>query len=166
MKTGIMGTHGTGKTTLALCLAADLKKNHPGEKVGLLTEVARACPFPVNENATREAQLWIFHRQMTAEIEMTAQNEMLICDRTILDSLAYSQWAGFEDIVATYLPIALDWMDTYDEIFFMQSNNGLADDGFRSIEPEFQKGINLILKRWLKLYDLTYTSACTGEKTI
>jgi len=164
MKIGIAGTHGTGKSTFALRMAADLKQSLPGENVGLLAEVVRKCPFPVNENATREAQLWIFHRQMTAEIEMIARNEILICDRTILDSLAYSQWAGFEDVVDAYLPIALDWMKTYDEIYYVKSNNGLSDDGFRSMEPGFQKGIDLILNHWLKFADITFANVCLGER--
>ena len=52
-KVALVGTHGVNKTTIAYELAGVLKRR--GRTVELLTEIARECPFPLNENATREA---------------------------------------------------------------------------------------------------------------
>ena len=165
MKIGIMGTHGAGNTIFALSMAVNLKKKHPAENVGMLTEVARQCPFPINENTTRDSQLWIFHMQIPAEIEMLAKNEILVCDRTILDSLAYAQWTGFADLVDAYLPLAIDWIDTYDEIYWMRPGGGpLADDGFRSIDPDFQKEIDQIFADLVGIYNLPAERVCLGDK--
>lgn len=166
MKIGVTGTHGVGKTTFALRITGHLTKIYPGENIGLLAEVARQCPFAINENTTREAQLWLFHMQMPAEIEMAVKNEILVCDRTILDSLAYAQWAGFLDMVDAYLPIAIDWVDTYDEIYWMRPNGGqLVDDGFRSIDPDFQNEIDQIFAGWFRIYNLPAARVCLGDKT-
>ena len=74
MKSNIIafsGAHGTGKTTAVYDLAAKLKKN--GVNVGIITETARECPFPVMSSGCHVppeySQLWIFNRQMQAEIE-------------------------------------------------------------------------------------------------
>lgn len=167
MKIGIMGTHGAGKTTFALRMVAELKKNHPGENVGMLTEVARQCPFTINKNTTREAQLWIFHMQIPAEIEMAAKNEILVCDRTILDPLVYAQWAGFADLVDAYLPIAIDWAGTYDEIYWARPGSGrLTDDGFRSVDTGFQKEIDRIFAAWFRDYNIPATRCCFGGAKI
>jgi len=105
MKIGFMGTHGTGKTTRARAMAAQLKAKDPAKRLTLLSDVARSCPLPVNEKTSDLARRWIFHRQMTREVECVAQNDIVVCDRTILD-MAYARRAGF-DFVEIYLPVAL-----------------------------------------------------------
>ncbi len=153
MKIGIMGTHGTGKSTLAFELSTDLKHKLPADTVGILSEVARLCPWSINEGVSEEAQRWIFHRQMVDELEATYRNEHLVCDRTILDSLAYSEYAGF-DFVSSYLTIALNWLKTYDQLHFLRPSREIADDGFRSIDVGFQKDIDTILNTWINHYKL------------
>ena len=157
MKIGIMGTHGTGKTTFALQTAADLKQSCPGSQVGLLSEIARKCPFPTNKDTSIEAQLWIFHAQMQAELEMSARNEILVCDRTILDSLAYSREAGLVEMVDEYFYIAIDWLKTYDHLYYCIPRHEIADDGFRAQDPAFQARINIILKEWVDRYHIPVT---------
>ncbi len=158
MKTGIMGTHGTGKTTYALRLAANLKHLQPGNQIGILGEVVRSCPFLVNQDATEEAQRWIFHEQFVREIEESSRNETLICDRTVLDSLAYSQRAGFHDLVGEAMPLALRWMKTYDELYFLQPDTDPpADDGFRDTDRAFQMEIDRILAGWVIDYKIPAT---------
>ena len=57
MKVAFIGTHGVGKTTLAYGLAMRLKQL--GANVGFLEEVARRCPFPINEETSLQAQVLI-----------------------------------------------------------------------------------------------------------
>ncbi|MFW6282422.1 MAG: hypothetical protein ACOC1P_00005, partial [Minisyncoccales bacterium] len=67
MKIAFLGTHGTGKTTLAHDLVTKLKKQ--GIDAGFLSEIARKCPFPLNEERTKKSQIWIILNQIIAEIE-------------------------------------------------------------------------------------------------
>ena len=57
MKIAIAGTHGTAKSTLANKQFESIKSEYPDLSVGILTEVVRDCPLPINKNATSEAQL-------------------------------------------------------------------------------------------------------------
>src|SRR5258706_4357439 len=86
-KVALVGTHGVNKTTIAYELAGVLKRK--GRTVELLTEIARECPFPLNEQATREAYQWIIARQVQLEIEKSPRADVLVCDRSVLDNFAY-----------------------------------------------------------------------------
>ncbi len=154
MKIGIMGTHGTGKSTLALKLAAEYKHNHPDMNVGLLTEITRESPFPRNKDTTIEGQLWIWHAQFKKELEMTAQYEILVCDRTVLDNLAYSRYAGFNILCDDYFYSALNWLDTYDALYWLRPGKELVADGFRDSDPIFQADIDAIFKEWINKYHI------------
>ena len=109
-KIGILGTHGAGKTTLALALAARIKAARPDLAVEALAETARACPLPIGEHTTADSQRWIFCRQMSAEIETAARCQVLVCDRTILDNLAYAEAADL-DLAYLFLSAALGLAD-------------------------------------------------------
>jgi len=155
MKIGIMGTHGTGKSGFALQMAAKLKKIWPGVQIGIVSEIARDCPFPVNKDTSVEAQLWIYHAQMKAELEMSVKNEILVCDRTVLDGMAYTKEAGFMEIFEECFYNALSWLDTYDEIYWCRPQTAIADDGFRDMDPAFQSRIDLIIEHWVTQYNIT-----------
>lgn len=148
MKIGIMGTHGTGKTTLAKQLEEIyLKLDGP---VALVTGVARSCPWPINQGASEEAQRWIFHRQMLSELEAMAAAENVICDRTSLDSLAYAYVGGMDQVVEDYLGAALDWLATYDQLFWLRPAPGrLVEDGQRDCDPAFQAAVDRTFKLWI-----------------
>jgi len=155
MKIGICGTHGTGKSMFALRLATQFKAEYPGKQVGLLSEVVRSCPFPVNQQTSVLAQAWIFHSQMIKEIEMESRNDILICDRTILDSVAYSERAGFMDQMLLHLTVALSWITTYGEIYFLRPHDNPAADGFRDTDVDFQKEVDQILAGYIKTYGIS-----------
>ncbi len=154
-KIGIMGTHGTGKTTFAMTLAADLKREDPKTRVGLVSEVARSCPFEINENAGRQAQAWIFHQQFVKEIEAASRNDIIVCDRTVLDALAYSQYRNFKSQVDSALHQALDWMATYDNLSWLRPTRLPEADGCRSTSLAFQRAIDDILADWIQKFGLT-----------
>ena len=153
-KIGILGAHGTGKTTLSFQMAAFVKKKYPGKNVGILGEVVRSCPLTKEANAER-FQSWAFHSQITREIEAELRNDILICDRTVLDSLAYSLVAGLPEMVDLYLPVAVKWMQTYGQIYFLRPNGqAIADDGVRYTRLEGQAEIDSILHGWVEEYGL------------
>jgi hypothetical protein len=153
---GLMGTHGTGKSTYAQALLASAQDIFYGEGcVAIINEVARSCPYPVNRETTEEAQLWIFTKQMQKELEALCKAEYIICDRTILDGLAYAEAAGLTDMVDAFLPPALMWMERYTHIYWFRPVAGrLVADGFRDTDPAFQTEIDSILSYWVKAYHI------------
>ena len=86
-KIAFVGTHGTGKTTLAHELVSKLKRE--GIDVGFLGEIARKCPLPINEQTSKKSQIWIILSQIIREIEEEGKSDFLICDRSVLDSYCY-----------------------------------------------------------------------------
>lgn len=152
VKIGVIGAHGTGKSTLVLGLAARIKEFNPGLKVGIVSEVARSCPWPVNKETTEEGQTWIFHKQTLEELEAAKRNDVVICDRTVLDNLTYAYRAGFHNVVKNLLTVAVAWMRTYDLILFVRPGDyAPTDDGFRDSDKEFQREIDCQINDWLRL---------------
>lgn len=143
-KIALVGTHGVNKTTIAYELAGVLKRK--GRTVELLTEIARECPFPLNEQATREAYQWIIARQVQLEIEKSPRADVLVCDRSVLDNFAYyvrryGKVGEEADALGLY---CRSWMRTYDLLVRLPVVEALAPDGFRSTNAEFQREIDLL----------------------
>ena len=143
-KIALVGTHGVNKTTIAYELAGVLKRK--GRTVELLTEIARECPFPLNEQATREAYQWIIARQVQLEIEKSPRADVLVCDRSVLDNFAYyvrryGSKAEESEALGAY---CRSWMRTYELLVRLPVIEPLAPDGFRSTDREFQREIDLL----------------------
>jgi hypothetical protein len=155
-KVALVGTHGVNKTTIAYELAGVMKRR--GHRVELLTEIARECPFPLNERATREAYQWIIARQVQMELEKSARAEVLVCDRAVLDNFAYYARrygeSGFE--ARALLAYCRAWMNTYDLLVRCPITHALAADGFRSTDLEFQYEIDRLCD---KLFESAYNEA-------
>ena len=143
-KVALVGTHGVNKTTIAYELAGVLKRK--GRTVELLTEIARECPFPLNEQATREAYQWIIARQVQLEIEKSPRADVLVCDRSVLDNFAYYvRRYGSNGEEAEALGVySRSWMRTYDLLVRLPIVEALAPDGFRSTDTGFQREIDLL----------------------
>ncbi len=143
-KVALVGTHGVNKTTIAYELAGVLKRR--GKTVELLAEIARECPFPLNEQATREAYQWIITKQIQLEIEKLPRAEILVCDRAVLDNFAYylRRFANTGDDCEALHNYCLSWMKTYDLLVRLPIEQALASDGFRSTDVNFQRQIDLL----------------------
>lgn len=156
MKVALVGTHGVNKTTIAYELAGVLKRR--GRTVELLTEIARECPFPLNEQASREAYHWIIARQVQLEIEKAPRADVLVCDRAVLDNFAYyvrryGEQGGDAEALSVY---CRSWMRTYDLLLRLPITEPLAPDGFRSTDVEFQHEIDGLCDRLFEeSYDRT-----------
>jgi nicotinamide riboside kinase len=142
VKVALVGTHGVNKTTIAYELAGVLKRK--GKTVELLTEIARECPFPLNEQATREAYQWIIARQVQLEIEKSPRADVLVCDRSVLDNFAYyvrrySRSGPEAEALGAY---CRSWIQTYDLLIRLPIAEPLAADGFRSTDKDFQREID------------------------
>lgn len=140
-KIGFTGTHGTGKTTACLELVTQLKKL--GVDANIVTNTARSCPLDINESATTDAQLWIMGTMMKKELE--SKSNVVVCDRTLLDVLAYTQRVN--PVMAEKMePFIKEYLKGYSIIFYMRPKEGyLREDGRRSINLKFQQDIKEVI---------------------
>lgn len=146
MKIAFIGSHGVGKTTLCYDLAGILKKHLP--TVGIVMEVARSCPLPINRETNLDAQSWILHTQIAMEIAGAAQNNAVVCDRAALDNYAYLVAAMGKHPVLDEL--VSYWMTTYDYLFKVPITSELQKDGIRDIDLRFQREIDKAVDRLLE----------------
>ena len=139
MKIAFIGTHGVGKTTLAYELCNELKKQDLD--VGFIDEIARRCPFPINESTNLEAQTWILATSIARELELNKIYPNIICDRSVLDNYVYL-YHRFGHIPELYA-LTRYWIRTYDLLFKVPlTRKYLRADGVRSTDLEFQEAID------------------------
>jgi GTPase SAR1 family protein len=141
MKVAFIGAHGVGKTTLCYDLASRLKRQD--RAVDLVKEVARRCPLPINRETTREAQAWILHTQIADEVAATAQNDIVICDRSVLDNYAYL--VNSAGRLPEYDALVRAWVPTYDRLFKVPIIDAPTFDGRRDMSQTFQRDIDGII---------------------
>lgn len=153
MKIAFIGTHGTGKTILAHELVARLKKK--GVDAGILSEVVRNCPFPINEEATKKSQIWIILNQIIKELESEEKYSTIVCDRSVLDGYCYyvnkfGRASFLEDLIKKHL-------STYTYLIRVPIRKGLLrKDKVRSTDEKFQKDVDEQFNRMLKLLNVKY----------
>ena len=147
------GTHGTGKSTQAYTLASHLKLR--GKTVILLDELARECPFTINKEASIDTQLWILCAQVKRELELKGKYEYVICDRSVIDTLAYTYAVGLHIDVGC-------WVDytsyNYHEVFFIDHKafNFQIADGVRDLDPEFRENVSEYILDLYEEYNIPY----------
>lgn len=147
----IAGTHGTGKTTLCYALASRLKDANPGKSVGLVSEVARRCPYPVNEATSAEAQEWIYGAHIVAELEALRLHDIVVSDRSVLDNLVYAWRAGLSGLASYSRAAAWHARKYYRALVFVRpGDEPISDDGFRSTDRKFRDDIDAHLAGWIR----------------
>ena len=146
MKLAVIGTHGVGKTTLSLALAAEANKR--GRNACHIGEVVRGSPFEINENNSADGAYWIVSTQIRMELEAKARGyQDIICDRSSIDPMIYMSVVGGEydvGLFSSWYNLALSWLHTYDMIVLMKSDNHISikPDGVRSTDKKFRDLIN------------------------
>ena len=147
MKFAFIGTHGVGKTTLCFELAALLKKRD--RIVEMVHEVARFCPLPINRDTTIDAQSWILHTEIAAELAAQHKAEIVICDRSVLDNFCYLLAAGRAPQLE---PLVKGWTATYQLLIKVPIVSPPGFDGLRDTDATFQRTIDekieSILSEW------------------
>lgn len=147
MKLALIGTHGTGKTTLAYEVCFRLKR--AGHSVELVTEIARRSPFPVNEATTLDGQLWILHAQIAAELDAAARAPHVICDRSVLDNYCYlvNKFGRQRDLE----PWLARWIETYSLLVSVPPTGDVVlSDGFRSENVDFRWRIHDLVEQMME----------------
>jgi len=158
-KIAIIGTHSAGKTTLSYLLAAKFKKENHNVKI--IQEVARSCPYALNEGMSWQACLWIYHEHMRKEIEAMQKFDTIICDRSCIDSFIYAEVKGCFHLdpgeIDHNFAAACKWMESYNKIIYVKPNGMLpVDDGVRSTDVEFQKKVEFMFDIWMQKYGVLY----------
>ena len=163
MKVAFIGTHGVGKTTLAFGLASHLKQL--GANVGFLEEVARRCPFPINEDTSLEAQIWIQVETIRREIELGKVYPEMVCDRSVLDNYCYMELRfGRQEAI---FGLVRHWSSTYDLLVKVPINEEyLQVDGMRSTDLAFQRAIDELLDSLLEETRIPYRPFTTLEDAV
>jgi adenylate kinase family enzyme len=154
MKIAFIGTHGTGKTTLAHSLVTNLKKS--GIDTGFLSEIARSCPFPINQETTKKSQIWIILNQIIKEIEAEDAYKIIVSDRSVLDGYCYYvRKFGRSKIIE---PLIIEHLKTYDKLIYVPIRKGLLKkDKIRSTDSKFQKEVKDVFENLIKEFNLKTT---------
>lgn len=165
MRVGFVGTHGTGKTTVAVALA---------ERLGyrLVTSASRrvhALGYEINDKATVVSQAATSMARLAAQLDAGLD---FVSDRTLLDSMAYNEyqlenlWAGDQQAQFWY-----DTMDTitaymmqqYDLIVYFPITFALEADGVRATDIKYQADIDSRIKAFLEKYRLRVYTIPNGD---
>jgi nicotinamide riboside kinase len=132
----IEGTHGTGKTTLAHALTARLKREH--HHAAQAGESARESPFletvVVHGRGAMDisAELHIFASQIVREQLQARHLELLVCDKSVVNVLAYARLVlAREDPTTTRLLAAMhdfcrSYVALYDVAFLVSDRYELG----------------------------------------
>lgn len=161
-KIAIVGTHGTGKTTLAYKICAAAKDRNMNATI--INEVARGCPFPLNEGSSLNGCIWMISDQLNKEMTAIAQKtDIIVCDRSLLDMIAYVPYERACGEIYEYLKIfCMKWFRTYDKVFWVHpSGEKIEPDGTRATDTKYQKAIHMQFQ-----YVLSYLIGLKSVKVI
>jgi nicotinamide riboside kinase len=152
-KIAVIGTHGVGKTTLAHQICVTLKERNINATI--IEEKVRSCPFPINEAATSDTDIWMVHTQVRAELEAVAQKyEAAVIDRCSLDAIVYwddrnTPHPYFEELKEA----SLQWFyDEYDMIVLLEPSSDtdpFAVDAVRDSGIDYRNRIRDLFREYV-----------------
>ena len=166
MKIALTGAHGTGKSTLAKFLQAEIEKRNLIASV--TPEVPRMICETVNDkeyfrrgNNSRLKQSLILLGQLVIEEQSQKNVNVQICDRTLFDHWAYSlSLFGKEILEGNYTEVYENFISqhckSYDKIFYLPIEFKPLDDGIRESDEKFQSEIDELIVGLLKKHNLNY----------
>jgi hypothetical protein len=127
-------------------------------------DVERQCPYPINQEASQEAQEWIFYHQIAAELHAVGRYDLVVADRTVMDVIAYSMAAGFRLQGDSLLAVWRRHSPWYSRIIFRHAatNAWNLEDGLRDTDPVFRARIEATLYELYK-YERVTTQARFSE---
>ena len=161
-KLGFTGAQSTGKTEKC----KELFKRY---RIPVIREIARCCPFPINKQATRNSQLWIFVTMVKRELEYGKNFPGgFCCDRTLADVLAYSESDGFNGLSKDFWAFTQGWMNTYSKIFFCRPSKDIPPtiDHVRDASPFWRAEIDRRIEGILKSMGIKYIEVKSIEDVI
>lgn len=172
MKIVILGSHGTGKTTLTKRLLGFLRDNYAFviEQVSLVKEsenVLLSKPmgrlqwkllpetpfeatqkgFTMNQDTSLESEFWMIAKQLELEL----QSAPWIADKCLIDMLAYARYFfGSEPEFLSVIERMCKRNINYDLVIYLPAGEfPIEDDGLRSTEIGFQMDIDRMIREIL-----------------
>lgn len=159
-KLAVVGAHGVGKTTLCDALEEALQNKL---RVGRVSEVARQCPYGINNQMSYDSAVWVVCTQTLLEMQEGRRAEVLICDRSVYDPMAYLKVFGPKreaidsvteaDLRTNYvglLQFVEGQMFTYDAVVFIsRGGKKIVADGVRDTDSEKQRLIQKVYEEFL-----------------
>lgn len=164
-KFAFVGSHNCGKTSTVWSVASELKKRG-FNRFNVVPEVARFCPYPLGSNFI--SNLWMITNQITLEAQTERFHDVVICDRSVYDNIAYAlTHSCSEEEVTVLSKIAEAWgrFSPYTVIFYFKPLT-LEADGVRTIDPALQKQVDVEIRQVLNriVPDITPVYIVTGDK--
>jgi hypothetical protein len=147
MKIAFVGAQCSGKTSTLLYVMSELKAAGCND-VTMIQELARSCPYPINQSGTFDSQIWMMLTQILTEQQLQHKWRVVLSDRSVIDPFIYSSYlanGGYIDKSA--LDFLADVMDAwikhapYDAIFLFEPFPIKADVD-RPADADFQSEIN------------------------
>ena len=141
MKIGITGAQSVGKTTLLNALRSEkLFKDY-----AICDEVTRRVKsygLPINEDGNDSTQLLI----MNEHIYNVFMYDNMLTDRTVLDGFVYSTYLFkhgriSDKTMGKVRDVFNRVWDQYDQVFYIEPEFEIVDDGTRSIDIAFRDEI-------------------------
>lgn len=167
IKIGMMGAHGTGKTSMAEAMV-----NSPAFSLfSLVPSTARQIKtygYPINREATELSQILVPLLRIVDESEAftNGHNRMykqgIISDRTLVDSLAYTMyqnahvWEGGDLVEHVTFRLTQMYMQTYTVLLYFPIYWGSVDDGVRDPDEKYRRAIDANIKTILELLGVEY----------
>lgn len=186
MKIVILGSHGTGKTTLAKRLLGYLRDNYEfkiekishvkDNQVILLEKTfgrlhwvylpetpfeATQHGFSMNKETSLESEFWMIAKQ----IELEMRSAPWVADKCLIDMLAYARYffADQPHFLKIIEDICLRNIN-YDLVFYLPSNEfPIEDDGLRLTDRDFQLSIDNIIKQIFADLSIPYQQLPEGR---
>ncbi|MDO8656327.1 MAG: AAA family ATPase [Nanoarchaeota archaeon] len=149
-KIGLLGTHGTGKTTLAHGVAAEIKKNdYTVRVISEIATIARERGFPIDRETTLAAQGWILLNQCAAELEAEIHGyKIAICDRTVFDNDKYLRRAVGNEHHYGQLAKGHAQTHPYQALYYLPLTFDLRPEK-RDSSPEFQREMDTLISEYV-----------------
>lgn len=166
IKIGMMGAHGTGKTSMAQAML-----DGPFSQFSLVPSTARqikAYGYPINREATELSQILVPLLRMVDEAEAYTDRrnrlykQGLISDRTLVDSLAYTMyqntnvWDNGALIEHVTFRLAKMHINTYGILLYFPIYWNNVDDGVRDPDEQYRREIDNNIKTLLEVLDIRY----------
>ena len=149
MRIGFVGTHSTGKTTLLEKIKeSGILNDH--EFVTSISRKLKAQGLKINKEADEKSQLALLDAYM-----QTLGSENFVCDRSLLDPLAYTKYQNKIGKIPTRAVkvvqnTVFDNVHLYDLLFYFPIDFDLVEDGVRDSDKDYRKEIDKILRREIK----------------
>ena len=121
-KFALVGTSCVGKSTLLIALEKKLQKQFPSKNIAIVPEAARSyfskhktnTPFGFSPQSEIQSLA-----KRTEESVQKDNPDIILCDRSVIDSPAYVSTVGDTKGAQRLLNNIIDWLPTYSHIFLL-----------------------------------------------